>query len=91
MLTQQKLKYPVLYDINAAVARQWRIYDLLDDGYAAPATFVIDGTGTLAAWKIGRNLADRPAAGEVLALVKSIVGQGTTSLPGGDGRVPDDG
>ena len=91
MLTQQKLKFPVLYDTDAAVAKQWRIYDLLGDGFAAPATFVIDGTGKLAAWKIGQNFADRPAPGEVLALVKSIVGQGTARLPDGDRRTPDDG
>jgi len=68
----------VLYDTDAAVSRAWRVFNLLGDDRAAPSTFVIDGTGELALWKIGMNILDRPSAGEILAAVQQLVRGGTT-------------
>ena len=39
--------FPILADEGAAVTKNYGVYNLLDDGVAAPATFIIrsDGTG----------------------------------------------
>ena len=65
------LKYPVLYDSDFAVTRSWGIFDLLDDGVAAPATYLFDKAGKLIAYRVGEHIADRPAAGEVVTVFKA--------------------
>lgn len=71
------LEFPVLYDTDGTVSRAWSVYNVLGDGLAAPATFIIDGAGRLALWKIGQNIVDRPSTGEILAAVEELVGEGT--------------
>ena len=78
MVNVREIEFPVLYDTDGSVSRAWGVYDILNDGCAAPSTFVIDGTGELAFWKIGLNVRDRPSAGETLAAVKQLVREGTT-------------
>ncbi len=63
------LQYPVLFDTSADVARAWGIYNLLDDGVAAPAAYVFDESGELFAYRIGESIADRPTAAELLATI----------------------
>jgi peroxiredoxin len=76
------LEFPVLYDTDAAVTKSWAIYNLLGDGLAAPSTFVFDATGTLRAFRIGRDAGDRPSASEVLEVIKSFSREGSASTPG---------
>jgi peroxiredoxin len=57
--------FPVLYDSTKAVARSWEVFDLLNDGVAAPATYLFDGSGDLLAYHIGTDIADRPSTAEV--------------------------
>ena len=78
MVTEQGLSFPVAHDTDRRVSKAWGIYNVLSDGLAAPATFVIDGTGELAFWKIGLNILDRPSAGEILAAVQDLVREDTT-------------
>jgi len=78
VVEEHGITFPVLYDTDGSVSRAWGTYDVLGDGRAAPSTFLIDGTGALAAWKIGQNLLDRPSAGEILAAVQQLVREGTT-------------
>ena len=59
-------EYPVLADADTAVARAYGVYDLLGDGVAAPAVFIVDGDGDVRSWYIGQNIADRPSAQEIL-------------------------
>lgn len=61
------LEFPVLYDTTEDVTRAWGIFDLLDDGVAAPAAYVFDTSGRLFAYGVGENIADRPTAAELLA------------------------
>ena len=72
------ISFPVLYDADGTASRTWGVFNLLGDGRAAPSTFVIDGAGELAFWKIGLNVRDRPSAAETLAAVKQLVSEGTT-------------
>ena len=77
MVQEQGIEFPVLNDTDTSVSRAWRVFDLLDDERAAPATFVIDATGDLAFWKIGQNLIDRPSPGDILAAVQDLVREGS--------------
>ena len=54
------LSYPVLYDSDATVAKEYGVYNLLGDDLAAPATFIIDKTGEVRWSYVGTNIADRP-------------------------------
>ena len=78
MVDEHGIRFPVLHDTDGSVSRAWGTYDVLGDGLAAPSTFLIDGTGALAAWKIGQNILDRPSAGEILAAVQQMLREGTT-------------
>jgi len=60
------LPYPVLADTDHQVADAYGVYDLLGDGYAAPAVFVIDTDGQILWQHIGGDPGDRPTAQEIL-------------------------
>lgn len=76
------LTFPVLYDTEAAVSKSWGVFNLLGDGVAAPATFVFDATGTLRAFRIGKDAGDRPTADEVLEVIMSFAREGAAAVPG---------
>jgi peroxiredoxin len=59
--------FPMLSDPQHAVAEAYGIYNLLEDGYAAPAVFVIDRHGTILWSYVGQTAADRPTVQEILA------------------------
>lgn len=71
MVERYGVEFPVLFDSSADVARAWGIYDLLDDGVAAPAAYVFDASGELFAYSIGENIADRPSSVELLATLEA--------------------
>jgi peroxiredoxin len=47
--------YPVLSDEDHEVSEAYGVYDLLDDGLAAPAVFIIDRNGQVAWSQIGQH------------------------------------
>lgn len=58
--------FPVLADTEGRTAREYEVYDLLGDGVAAPAVFIV-GKDQEIQWKqIGGDIADRPDAAELL-------------------------
>jgi peroxiredoxin Q/BCP len=59
--------YPILADINHAVADAYGVFDLLGDGVAAPSVFVIDRAGSVVWSYVGKNANDRPSPSEILA------------------------
>ncbi|HHS96660.1 MAG TPA: redoxin domain-containing protein [Chloroflexi bacterium] len=61
------LPYPVLADTDHRVSDAYEVYDLLGDGYAAPAVFVIDTDGQILWQYIGKDPHDRPSAQEILS------------------------
>lgn len=69
----QKLGFPVLADPEGRVTRQYGVYNLLGDGVAAPATFIIDAAGTIRWSYIGRDIADRPSPRDILTQVREVV------------------
>lgn len=59
-------QFPMLSDADRQVADTYGVYNLLGDGYAAPATFVIDQQGTVVWSYVGQEAGDRPTPQEIL-------------------------
>ena len=66
------LEFPVLYDPKARVARMYGVYDLLGDGLAAPAVFVLDKEGKIRWRYIGKDLTDRPDNALIIEQLKGL-------------------
>ncbi len=60
-------QYPMLADPDHQAAEAYGVYDLLGDGRAAPAVFVINTDGRILWTYVGQSADDRPAAQEILA------------------------
>ena len=60
-------KYHVLADPDGATARSYGVFDLLGDGVATPATFIVDGDGGIRWYEVGVDIADRAAVADILA------------------------
>ncbi|MBO20349.1 MAG: hypothetical protein CL732_07415 [Chloroflexi bacterium] len=65
--------FQVLADASSETALAYEVFDLLDDGVAAPAVFIVDGDRVVQWKQIGQDIADRPSLGELLSVVQ---GQG---------------
>jgi peroxiredoxin len=59
--------FPILADADHAVAAAYGVYNLLGDGVATPAVFVIDPAGNVFWSYVGKNRDDRPSVDEILA------------------------
>lgn len=57
--------FPVLADPTRATAEAYRVFDLLGDGVAAPATFIVDADSLIAV-HVGSSIGDRPSAASLL-------------------------
>jgi peroxiredoxin len=58
--------YPMLADPAHQVTEAYGVYNLLGDGLAAPAVFVIDADGRIVWSHVGWSPADRPSAQTIL-------------------------
>lgn len=58
--------FPMLADPDGRAAEMYGVYNLLGDGLAAPATFVLKD-GVIHWSYVGQNPTDRPPVGEILA------------------------
>ena len=61
-----KPPYPLLADPDHQVAEAFGVYNLLNDGYAAPAVFVIDTDGSIVWRYVGQGPSDRPSSNTIL-------------------------
>lgn len=68
------LAFPVLADPAHAAAESYGVYDLLGDGMAAPAAFVIDRAGNIRWRYVGRGAADRPPVRRLLRELRRAAG-----------------
>ena len=57
--------FPVLADPTRATAEAYLVFDLLGDGVAAPATFIVDADNLIAV-HVGSSIGDRPSAASLL-------------------------
>ena len=60
-------QYPMLADPDHLVAEAYQVYNLLGDGYAAPAVFIIDPSGQITWSYIGEHYTDRPTVSDILS------------------------
>ena len=67
-------EFQVLADPDGKAVRDYGVYDLLGDGLAAPATFILDGDGTVLWRHVGRDISDRPTPQQVLDRLEELVG-----------------
>ena len=66
------LEFPILYDPEASVVKEYGVYDLLGDGIAAPATFLLDRTGKVRWMYVGKRINDRPSNREIISRLKVL-------------------
>jgi peroxiredoxin len=66
-------EYPVLADPTESVARGYGVYNLLNDGVAAPATFILAPDGTILWRDVASGIADRPTVDEILQQLDEIL------------------
>ena len=64
--------FPVLYDSEAEVSRQYEVYNLLNDGRAAPSTFVIDKAGVIRWQFIGTSKSHRPSFSSITGALREL-------------------
>ena len=58
--------FHILADDDTSVTREYGVFDLHADGVAAPATFILDQSGEIVAYHVGRDITDRPSTEGVL-------------------------
>ena len=60
------IMFPILYDPEAVVVKEYGVHNPSDGGRARASTFIIDRDGIIQ-WKyVGRNIGDRPSVQRVL-------------------------
>ena len=65
--------FPILSDEDAAVARDYGVFNLLNDGVAAPSAFIITPERRIVWRFVGESISDRPAVEEILAQVDEVL------------------
>lgn len=65
--------FPILSDEEGEAARDYGVFNLLNDGVAAPSAFVITPERRIVWRFVGESPSDRPAVEEILAQVDEVV------------------
>ena len=65
--------FPILSDEDGAVAKDYGVYNLLNDGVAAPSAFIITPDRRIVWRFVGESASDRAAVEEILARVDEVV------------------
>lgn len=66
------LEFPIMYDPQAEVVKEYGVFNLLNDDRATPSTFVIDTQGKIR-WKyVGRSISDRASNQTIIAQLKQL-------------------
>lgn len=64
---ETQVSYPILTDPDHRIADSYQVYNLLGDGVATPAVFIINKAGQVTWSYIGQTVNDRPAGETILA------------------------
>ncbi len=64
-------RYPVLADPDHAVADAYGIFNLLDDGVAAPTTIILTSERIIA-MQVGQDIGDRPSTASILHTLRQL-------------------
>ncbi len=60
------VSYPILADPDHKIADAFGVYNLLGDGVATPAVFIIDTSGHIVWSYVGQHINDRPNSQTIL-------------------------
>lgn len=63
-------QYKLLPDPNGKVVKQYGVYNLLGDGVATPAIFIITPDKYINWSYVGKNIGDRPTVDDILARLR---------------------
>ncbi len=66
------LQFPVLQDPGGRVSTEYQVFDLLNDGVAAPSTFLLDKDGAIRWQYIGGSKSDRPDNSQIIAQLRGF-------------------
>ena len=66
--------FPILSDVDAGVARDYGVYNLLNDGLATPSVFIVTPGGRIEWRYVGQGISDRLAPDQILAEVDRLTG-----------------
>jgi len=66
VLNVLNVPYPLLADPDHEVTEAYGVYNILGDGLAAPAVFIIDPEGDITWSHVGSGPGDRPSANVIL-------------------------
>lgn len=64
--------FPVLADPDARTAKSYEVFDLLGDGVAAPAVFIVGKGRVVLTRYVGSDIADRPTVAEILTQLDGL-------------------
>jgi len=64
--------YPILSDADTSVSKLYKVYDLLGDGVATPAVYIIHKDRSIMWKKIASDAGDRPSVDEILIKLDSL-------------------
>ena len=67
-------EFAVLSDADAEVTRRYGVFDLLGDGVAAPATFILDSDLRIVASAIGTNIGERVPPEAIITVLRDLRG-----------------
>ena len=66
-------EFAILSDKDAEVAKDYGVYNLLNDGVATPSAVIVSPEGDIE-WKyVGRSISDRPTPDAILAQVDRLI------------------
>ena len=66
------LEFPIMYDPQTDMVKEYGVFNLLNDGLATPSTFVIDTQGRIR-WKyVGVGIYDRPSIRSIIRQPKEL-------------------
>ena len=73
MVELTNAEFAILSDKDAEVAKDYGVYNLLNDGVAAPSAFIVSPEGDIE-WKyVGESISDRPTPDAILAQVDRLI------------------
>lgn len=66
-------EFAILSDKDAEVAKDYGVYNLLNDGVATPSAVIVSPEGDIE-WKyVGRGISDRPTPDSILAQIDRLI------------------
>ena len=72
MIELAEATFPILSDPDGATARNYGVFNLLSDGVATPATFIVQENGSIGWSQVGNHIGDRTTIPDILDALDSL-------------------